>query len=204
MNKEHKIHHNTPASNCNNIILFVILHTNQFVGIFWQQCRWRGKNSESFQWIDSGVLKRLIGWLLESIWFDSNRLIVTALVRSLFVTSRHTLAYVYGDDYCNIPILLCTGESGYSSERELLLHTIVVRQEKVIPIAKITNNIYIYIYTIFPTIALCFTYKWHDKITGIEWERERAGGGHGNCVTWLVLIIINILVHINVHDTQCK
>ena len=39
MNKVHKIHHNTPASNCNNIILFVMLHTNQFVAIFWQQCR---------------------------------------------------------------------------------------------------------------------------------------------------------------------
>ena len=32
MNKEHKIHHNTPASDCNNIILFVMLHTNQLVG----------------------------------------------------------------------------------------------------------------------------------------------------------------------------
>ena len=79
MNKEHKIHHNTSASNCNNIILFVILDTNQFVGIFWQLCRWRGKNSGSFQWIDSSVLNRLIGWLFESIRFDSNRLIMTAL-----------------------------------------------------------------------------------------------------------------------------
>ena len=34
----------------------------------------------------------------------------------------YILAYVYGDDYCNIPILLCAGESGYSSERELLLY----------------------------------------------------------------------------------
>ena len=32
MNKEHKIHHNTSASNCNNIILFVMLDKNQFVG----------------------------------------------------------------------------------------------------------------------------------------------------------------------------
>ena len=32
MNKEHKIHHNTPASNCNNIILFVMLDKNQFFG----------------------------------------------------------------------------------------------------------------------------------------------------------------------------
>ena len=39
MNKEHKIHHNTSASNCNNIILFVMLDKNQFVGIFWQLCR---------------------------------------------------------------------------------------------------------------------------------------------------------------------
>ena len=39
MNKEHKMHHNTPASNCYNILLFVMLDTNQFVGIFWQQCR---------------------------------------------------------------------------------------------------------------------------------------------------------------------
>ena len=39
MNKEQKIHHNTSASNCNNIILFVMLDKNQFVGIFWQQCR---------------------------------------------------------------------------------------------------------------------------------------------------------------------
>ena len=31
MNKEHKIHHNTSASNCNNIILFVMLDKNQFV-----------------------------------------------------------------------------------------------------------------------------------------------------------------------------
>ena len=39
MNKEHKIHHNTSASNCNNIIVLVMLDKNQFVGIFWQQCR---------------------------------------------------------------------------------------------------------------------------------------------------------------------
>ena len=39
MNKEHKIHHNTSASNCNNVILFVMLDKNQFVGIFWQLCR---------------------------------------------------------------------------------------------------------------------------------------------------------------------
>ena len=61
-------------------------------------------------------------------------------------------------------------------------YTIVVRQEKVIPIAKITNCIY----TTFPTKVLCFTYKCHDKTTGIEWERGR-GSGYGNCVTWLVL-----------------
>ena len=34
MNKEHKIHHNTSASHCNNIILFVMSDKNQFVGIF--------------------------------------------------------------------------------------------------------------------------------------------------------------------------
>ena len=39
MNKEHKIHHNTSASNCNNILLLVMLDKNQFVGIFWQLCR---------------------------------------------------------------------------------------------------------------------------------------------------------------------
>ena len=39
MSKEHKIHHNTSTSNCNNVILFVMLDKNQFVGIFWQQCR---------------------------------------------------------------------------------------------------------------------------------------------------------------------
>ena len=39
MNKEHKIHHNTSASHCNDIILFVMLDKNLFVGIFWQQCR---------------------------------------------------------------------------------------------------------------------------------------------------------------------
>ena len=33
MNKEHKIHHNTSASNCNNVILFVMLDKIQFVGI---------------------------------------------------------------------------------------------------------------------------------------------------------------------------
>ena len=38
MNREHKIVHNTSASNCNNIILFVMLDKHQFVGIFWQQC----------------------------------------------------------------------------------------------------------------------------------------------------------------------
>ena len=48
-------------------------------------------------------------------------------------------------------------------------YTIAVRQEKVIPIAKITNCIYV----TFPTIVLCFTYKCPDKITGIEWERGR-------------------------------
>ena len=31
MNKEHKIHHNTSASNCNIIILFVMFYKNQFV-----------------------------------------------------------------------------------------------------------------------------------------------------------------------------
>ena len=85
MNKEHKIHHNTSASNCNNVILFVMLDKIQFVGIFWQQCRWRGKNSGSFQWIDSGVLNRLIGWLLESIRSDSNWLIVTALTSTVTI-----------------------------------------------------------------------------------------------------------------------
>ena len=59
-------------------------------------------------------------------------------------------------------------------------YTIVVRQEKVIPMAKITNCMH----TTFPTIVLCFTYKCPDKITGIEWER---GSGYWNCVTWLVL-----------------
>ena len=39
MNKGHEIHLNTSASNCNNAILFVMLDKNQFVGIFWQQCR---------------------------------------------------------------------------------------------------------------------------------------------------------------------
>ena len=48
-NKEHKIHHNTSASNCKIIILFVMLDKNQFFGIFWQQCHEdRGKNSGSF------------------------------------------------------------------------------------------------------------------------------------------------------------
>ena len=47
MNKEHKIHHNTSASNCNIIISFVMFDKNQFVGIFWQECHLRGKNSES-------------------------------------------------------------------------------------------------------------------------------------------------------------
>ena len=31
MNKEHKIHHNTSASNCNNIILFVLLDKNKLL-----------------------------------------------------------------------------------------------------------------------------------------------------------------------------
>ena len=39
MKKEHKILHNTSVSNCNNIILFVMLDKNKFVGIFWKQCR---------------------------------------------------------------------------------------------------------------------------------------------------------------------
>ena len=43
-------------------------------------------------------------------------------------------------------------------------YTIAVRQEKVIPIAKITNCIYV----TFPTIVLSFTYKCPDKITGIK------------------------------------
>ena len=46
-------------------------------------------------------------------------------------------------------------------------YTIVVRQEKVIPIAKITNCI------TFPTIVLYFTYKCPVKITGIKWEMGR-------------------------------
>ena len=52
-------------------------------------------------------------------------------------------------------------------------YTIVVRQEKVIPIAKITICI---IYITFPTIVFCFTYKCPDKITGIKWERGRGRG----------------------------
>ena len=52
-------------------------------------------------------------------------------------------------------------------------YTIVVRQEKVIPIAKITNCFY---YTTFPTIVLYFTYKCPYKITGIKWGM---GGGRG-------------------------
>ena len=40
-------------------------------------------------------------------------------------------------------------------------------------IDKITNCIYI----TFPTIVLCFTYKCHVKIIGLEWERGR---GYGN------------------------
>ena len=81
-------------------------------------------------------------------------------------------------------------------------YTIAVRQEKVIPIAKITNCIYV----TFPTIVLCFTYKCPDKITGIKWER---GGGEVDRVRELcdivsVNIIINILVNINLHDIQNK
>ena len=74
-------------------------------------------------------------------------------------------------------------------------YTIVVRQEKVIPIAKITNCIYI----TFPTIVLCFTYKCPDKITGIEWESGRVGEGERLlelCGMVSVNININILVHI--------
>ena len=79
-------------------------------------------------------------------------------------------------------------------------YTIVVRQEKVIPIVKITNCRY----TTFPTIVLCFTYKCPDKITGIEWERGGGGGGErvlelGDMVS--VNIIINILVHIKLDNT---
>ena len=43
-------------------------------------------------------------------------------------------------------------------------YTILVKQEKVIPIAKITNCMY----TTFPTIVLCLTYKCPEKITRIE------------------------------------
>ena len=60
----------------------------------------------------------------------------------------------------------------------------IVRQEKVITIANRTNCMYMY--TTFPTIVLCFTYKCPDKITGIEWEKGR-GSWYRNCVTWLVL-----------------
>ena len=49
MNKEQKIHHNTSASNCNNIILFVKLDKNQFFGIFWQQVKIMDRFSESIQ-----------------------------------------------------------------------------------------------------------------------------------------------------------
>ena len=58
-NNDEQITYNTSASNCNNIILFVMLDKNKFVGIFRQQGRWRGKHivdrfSESIQefWID--------------------------------------------------------------------------------------------------------------------------------------------------------
>ena len=50
----------------------------------------------------------------------------------------YILAYVYGDDYCN---LLCAGESGYSSERELLLYYCSKARES-ITFAKITNCMY--------------------------------------------------------------
>ena len=64
-------------------------------------------------------------------------------------------------------------------------YAIVVKQEKVIPIAKITSCMY----TTFPTIVLCFTYKCPNKID--HWNRvgegEGEGSGYWNCVTWLVL-----------------
>ena len=43
INKEHKIYHNTSASNCNITILFVMVDKNLFVGIFWHQCHERVK-----------------------------------------------------------------------------------------------------------------------------------------------------------------
>ena len=91
------------------------------------------------------------------------------LVNNIFL---YILAYVYGDDYCNTPILLCEGRVAIPVNGSCY-YTIAVRQEKVIPIAKITNCIYV----TFPTIVLCFTYKCPDKITGIKWERGRGGGG---------------------------
>ena len=79
----------------------------------------------------------------------------------------------------------------------------VVRQEKVIPIAKITNCMY----TTFPTIVLCFTYKCMPRQD--HWNRVGEGEGERERVSELcdmvsVNIIINILVHINVHDIQYK
>ena len=53
----------------------------------------------------------------------------------------HILAYVYGDDYCNISILYCVQGSVAIPVNGSCYYTIVVRQEKVIPIAKITNCI---------------------------------------------------------------
>ena len=89
----------------------------------------------------------------------------------------YILAYVYGDDYCNIPILLCAGESGYSSERELLLYYCSKARESNTNCLNNQLYIYIYIYITFPTIVLCFTYKRPDKITGISGRWVGGGGG---------------------------
>ena len=80
-------------------------------------------------------------------------------------------------------------------------YTIVARQEKVIPIAKITNCICI----TFPTIVLCL----HINARQDHWNKVGEGEGEVERVRELcdmvsVNIIINILVHTNVHDIQYK
>ena len=83
----------------------------------------------------------------------------------------YILAYVYGDDYWMCQFYCVHGRVAIPVNGSCY-YTIVVRQEKVIPIAKITNCIY----TTFPTIVLCFTYKCPDKSTGIKWENGRGRG----------------------------
>ena len=68
-----------------------------------------------------------------------------------------SLTYVYkDDDYYDIPILLCAGEGGYSSDRQIIVSHRKDSSNNLYKNNLYSNNLYIYNISI---ITLCYTYE---------------------------------------------